>query len=236
MKFFQRRRALVNGAAPGVVNNKPTLVDESVDATVSSDESSSSSSWASSKRVQFAEPQHNEHYESCWIIVRGTADPADEQADEQADNNDNKTVVYQPQVWYHKTDIGRFKSDVQVSARIIQMKEQKFADYCKTAWAADMFNTYLELQNIQDLEGMNAVMDTAQQRPAIDAEYVGLEKHWGVNGNAMRSRARKAMHAKVAELQGSGRGTDKALRKICRDASRTSRLFAIYIGRVVAKN
>ena len=245
----------------------------SVEATVSSDECSTSS-WESGdnnnnsnnkRTVRFVAPQQYQYHDSPWLIVRtaaaagaSSAEPS-AQPDDDNNNDDNESendvLLYQHQVWYHKTDIGKFKSDAQVCARILQVKEKQQSTTTATTtstttsttlrtnkWAQHLHQVFHDLHAITDLEGMNAVMDTAGQvRAPMEAEYVGLDKYWG-NGSAVRSRGRKTMYAAVAELQsshcsGSTTATplDKALRKTCRDASRTSRLYAIYVARIVAK-
>lgn len=237
---------------------------DEVDVTVSSsDESSSSSSplycsdsdactsstTSSStdkcKRVQFKEPQHADCHASPWSIQKsdGAYYPpysSDDLGDENECSSDTIMVVNQHQVWYTKTDIGKFKSDAVVCARILTRREKQQQQAVvggSCAWAADLAATFGHFQTVDNLQAMNAVMVTVADKPAMDADYVGLDKFWG-NTATQRSKARKHMFAAVMELQSRqshSASTSKALRKISRDASRTSRLYAIYVARVVAK-
>lgn len=220
MKFFARRRSLTNQS----VERKTTrsVSTDSVDFTVVSD--SSCSSWG--KRVHFAGPEHNQSYESPWTIVKRNVDD-DELEQEQ---NSNKTIVVQHSVWYTKTDVGCFKSDAQVSVRVFQARERQGAT--TSTWAQTMWDAYLALDNVTSVDEMNAIMDTAHS-VHIEAEHVGLEK-WLRNGATFRAKQRKDLQGDFVEAQATGRASERCLRRLCREKSRTSRLYAIYVARAVA--
>eukprot|EP00977_Amphora_coffeiformis_P028153 scaffold34709_cov189-Amphora_coffeaeformis.AAC.2 len=192
----------------------------SVDITVSSDEESSSSDGVVN-RVRFCVDEARQ-YESPWIIVKDAS-----QVD-GAERDSIKIAVVQPNLWYHKTDIGRFKSNVQVSARVLQTREK--AD--TTSWFCDtMWNAFLKFRQVDTCNAMNSLMNTATDLN-IEPEHVGLEA-WLQNSSAMRSQARKRMYGDVMHAQ-ADHASDKQLRKICREHSRGSRLYAHFIGRAMA--
>ena len=223
MRFLRRRlSAGFQESRQFTAPQKTVSADVSLDVTVSSDESSSS--WTDGKRVSFAKPQHNQYIESSWTIYTDV-----DEADEQHIPLDG-SIAIQHEVWYHKTDIGKFKSDAHVSARIIQARETH--GFSRTNWSKAMWEAYQELQDVTEVEGMNEVMAKAADM-TVDPNNVGLEKYLR-EGPGMRTRARRAMYASMAEAQASGKASDRTLRRICRDYSRTSRLYAIFVARAVA--
>ena len=200
------------------VPTKATLC-RSMDVTVSSDESASGYDYGVVNRVRFSDEALQ--YESPWIIVK------DAFQIDGVESGSKKTAVVQQDLWYHKTDIGSFKSHVHVSARVLQTKEKAE----RTSWFCDtMWNAFIKFRQVDNCDAMNVLMNTAANLH-IEPDQVGLEM-WLQNSSALRSQTRKAMYRDVIHAQANN-ASDKQVRKICREHSRGSRLYAHFIGRAV---
>lgn len=193
----------------------------SVDVTVSSDDSSSC--YDPVHRVRFA--QEAVQYESPWVIVKDAFHVEDAEKEVV-----KKIAAVQPEMWYHKTDIGRFKSDAQVSARMLQLREktERTSWFCETMWDA-----FVQFRKVDSCDAMNTLMNTSANLH-VDPDHVGLEK-WLRDGSAVRSRTRKLLHADMMTAQTSD-ASPKQLRKLCREHSRGSRLYGHFLGRALASS
>jgi len=216
-------------AARDATHNLPTKTTSccTVDVTVSSSDESSLSDCdhGDVNRVRFSR-EATTRYESPWIIIK------DDIRVDDIERDYKKTAVVQPDLWYHKTDIGCFRSNIHVLARMLQMKERAERKgtisnvFCDTMWDA-----YIKFRHVDNCNAMNELMKAAYNLN-IEADHVGLES-WLQNGSALRSQTRKTMYEDIMRAQANN-ASDKQLRRICREHSRGSRLYAHFIGRAVA--
>lgn len=111
---------------------------------------------------------YSRHAAFIHAIMRGNVDPQDEPTPKPTQDDLSTTNTK-----FDTTHTRRILADsqvgcTQVSARILQTRENKFGDFVDTAC--------MESQTIQDLDGMNAVMDMAlldrPHRYVFHAEFI----------------------------------------------------------------
>ena len=163
--------------------------------------------------------------------------------DNEDENDDPRLIVLsQKAVWYHQGDVSRFKHEVQVYARLVMSRERHVLHLQnerdrrdKPVWSQTMWEAYQGLYKATTLDEMNVVMENARsgQQP-MDAMCLGLEK-WALGRlRNLKAQQRRALVRAIVERQFQEHlGSDKQLRRLSRDLSRPSRLFAAYVGRAV---
>ena len=199
-------------------------------------------------RVQFQE-EKNEYISSPWIL-RLDFDKDDDEStnnhlvDNPADedtNNKKFIVLSQQVVWYHQRDVVRFKHETQVYARLLMKKESHLAQINgnnddRPLWSTKMWQAYNGFYKATTLDQMNAVMDAARTgRQPMDALFLGLEKWALTEVRTLKTKQRKALvHGIVARQFQPHLCSERQLRSLSRQLSRSSRLFAAYVGCAVA--
>lgn len=198
-------------------------------------------------RVQFRE-EKNEYISSPWILSLDFDKHEDESinnhlVDDPADddtNNKKFVVLSQQAVWYHQRDVVRFKHETQVYARLLMKKDSHLAQINgnnndRPLWATSLWEGYHALYTATTLDQMNAVMEAARTgRQPMDALVVGLDK-WMDKVRALKTRQRKALvRGVVARQYQPHLCSERQLRSLSRQLSRSSRLFAAYVGCAVA--
>ena len=165
-------------------------------------------------------------YNSPWVIIRG--EPADEQERKPHGDASEKVVVFQKSVWYTRNQVSKFKNEVQVYAS--QREKQKSTS--KRSWSHTLHRVYRAFVEHDQTELIERILEKA---PTADPLNIGLEKFF-YNLGATRGRQRKSLYTTVQEAQKSGLVSERELRRMCRELSRPSLLFAIYLARTVKPN
>ena len=98
------------------------------------------------------------------------------------------------------------------------------------SWSDALWNAYQGLYRALHVDEMNNVMARAKTQ-SVDPLCVGLEKWALPQLRSMRSRQRRALVQAVVSRQTTD--SPKHIRKLARELSRPSRLFAIYLARAV---
>ena len=226
-KQLSRRRIV-----PGKTNSKESTDSNDTSCT---EESSSYADWCpspirptsleSSKahlRVQFSEPEDDKVYESNFILVKENSSSITSTDDEPNEKNDEVSCHL---IWYQQDEIRRFKQETQDHARMIQDQDTESSEQSlENGWSRSLSNAYQGFDEARSVDQMNSIMDTVI---SIRPICVGLEK-WIRESPTARSRQRKELCAALAVAQGEG-ASDRTLRRICREHSRSSRLFAHYL-------
>ena len=199
------------------------------------------------RRVSFS--KNVQYHESPWILVEASSlSSSGIMNDIASDITQCKSEISEDTIWFQRCDFRKFKNDTLRCSQLVLRREEEQREMNAISgkpftkpWSQILESTYASLHQAATEEEMNRIMETAKDVD-VHAFCVGLEK-WVNDAPAARSRQRKALCATVAIAQGSGYGATttaatsaRELRKLCRQATRTNRLFAIYLARTVAAN
>ena len=238
MNFF--RRLSLGSSRKNECQTRNSSKDASyVDPTICSDDSYHSNydgqrgEWklqkADCRKVQFS--TEITVYSCRWMVGENDVNSFHNAKENLSSTEPTAMVVSKEATWYSRTDIGRFKSEVEIYARLIQKRAKHQPQSSGAAWLQSLSTAYHSLPNARTIEKISIIMNKA---PPSDPLHVGLEK-WIPRDDAGQARLlqRRILYKIVTDAQGSGDVCSEKLRKSCRDASRPNILFAIYLAHCV---
>ena len=147
--------------------------------------------------------------------------------------DESQLVLSEQHLWYQKADLVKMRADAAAHANLVEQSASD-KDAPHTAWMESLSSAHQLIQSATAADQVSAIVKGAKRSVTVHPHCVGLEK-WMHNGPSTRNRQRKDLLAAVLEAQAKG-ASPKALRALCRDASRCSRLWAIYLGRNVTSS
>lgn len=178
----------------------------------------------SHRRVAFSEPKERGVHESDIVLVKekcaSTVDNGYEPDYEGFENSE----VSEPSIWYQDDEIETFRQEAASNANVIQDHEREMQRPARMVWSRNLWNAYSGFGEARLAYEMNSIMDTVT---AIHPMCVGLEK-WIREILETNMNNRNEFYDAVAFAQEQGT-SDRTLRRICREHSRSSRLFAHFL-------
>jgi hypothetical protein len=139
--------------------------------------------------------------------------------------------------WYTRADIRLFKVDANVLGTELRLRERQpgFDD----KWSSTLLTAYYQCQNLENADDVRALFARARRFGPVDPHCVGLDK-WALSEiKAERASIRKNLQDRIYEVQfrsGKPIKQDKEIQRICRDISRTSRFFALFMGKLMVQD
>ena len=133
-------------------------------------------------------------------------------------------------LWYKKDDISKFRNDVVEFASLVERTREESPQH--TAWLKSLWSAEEAIQSATSARDVSDLIKSAKHGMTVHPFCIGLEK-WMNESPIKRSEHRKALLSVVSVAQARG-APPKALSRLCREATRSSRLWAVYLGRTVA--
>ena len=139
------------------------------------------------------------------------------------------------ETWYSKDDVRLFKMEANLAGTDARLRERQMGN---KEWSTAVMAAFKRCQSLESAEDVRELMTTAKYMGlmGVDPRFVGVDRWALPEIKATRSNVRRTLQDKVQEVQfrsGNLVKREKELQRACKEVTRTSRFFALFLGKMM---